>query len=882
MVEPPPESPAPGPVPGHHWLTPVGQTAGEPAACVDGAGRLWASWMAWTDDGPRLEVQCLERVAEGWRSLASATVADGNRGLGLASLAALGDGAFCVFETRVDGGTSVVGRSLELDGDRIALGPAEELAPGGLEPQLAVAPDGRLTLAWQAIVDGQYDIHWRRRAPGGAWSAAVNATDTPWDEWSPRVASGPGGQTWLAWDAFVDDTFDVFCAGPLGAAESRTLCLAGGPEYQGYPSLVVDGHGQPWVAWESFRDFGHAGPLRDSRTTNLARVDPDGRVRSVPLPDNTAARSQFPHLFACAEGLVMTVRRLDPPYRPREGKGSQNLSGTHHSWRTWAIRFGDAAAGPEPVPCSIGDNEATNRMVSVDGRVFCVQASDDRERFFDAIELWNVPIEQPWRVGVTELGAPTGWPELGEALDPAPLAGPTATGRRPKVDGWLFGDLHRHTHLSRCAGPSDGTGLDNYRYARGPGGLDFVSINDHFQHLTQWSWWRSLRDVERFHAPPGLVVLPGIERNVSGWGHQNLVYLDPQEARVDEDGWNMEAQHASSLEPGRVVAIPHMLSSASNRFLPAFMDSALHPVIELYQATRGSYEGPQLPYGARDMHPAGPFVEHFLAVGGPLGFIGSSDHGESGDGYCALIGAEPTREGVIGALVDRSTIASTARCAASLSIGDLRGGEMGAAPALATAVVEVVSSAAPVATIELVVGGQVVRRLDGNQDGSQGGGAELIVIGTQNRPAREEMPLLANFKGGRILSGALRRGEREGAGFEIVDPQTLRLWSNRQRADVVLAVQWDEEARAVTMRFNEHRERVLFKFLDPGRAYRLADLQNGLESVWRIGVPLADPQPVTTIEGLELAAGDAVYARIVFRDGNVVWTSPIRIDEVID
>ena len=47
----------------------------------------------------------------------------------------------------------------------------------------------------------------------------------------------------------------------------------------------------------------------------------------------------------------------------------------------------------------------------------------------------------------------------------------------------FFGDLHRHTDISLCFAPSDGSIDDAYRYAIDAAPLDFLGITDHTHDL---------------------------------------------------------------------------------------------------------------------------------------------------------------------------------------------------------------------------------------------------------------------------------------------------------------------------------------------------------------------------------------------------------------
>ncbi len=866
------------------WLTYLNVDAGEPAACFDEAGRLWVAWLQLNGERPSLKFACVGLGAADAELhdspiLARGTLAPTAPGLGRPCLMPASGGVVAAWETREEGRQRLQARTLEFTADRVELGPLEPIADGGLEPAGVGLDDGRVALVWQARAGDAYDVFTSVRDAGG-WSEPLNASSTDLDEWAPALAAGPGGTFWITWDVFVDGSFDVVLHGPHGGPDLATGRRAfAGPRYSAFARPAVDDRGRVWVACETAPDFGHGGSLRAPRRTELVCFDGDQRFAArLPLPED--ADHQLPRLAATPDGLVLATRTsAEPGGRPDEESRQALRPRTYSAWGTHLHGLGADSPESQELRRTIGGNEESGVLLPAPaGPPLLVFSADDRVRFFGSVTAWRMPIERPWRIGIVRTEVAPGWPELGPPISAEPAPGPDAArGNETPVDGWMFGDLHRHSHLSRCAGDQDGLRVDTYRFALGPGALDFVALADHFQHLTRWSWWRSLRDVERFDMAPRLVTLAGIERKITSHGHQNLIYQEPRDAEGDDLAWSLAHSSVTTVKPPRVTAIPHMTTSENNTFPLADLDLRLHRVVELYQGLRGSYEGTGLPHRAYDQVEGATGAADLLNPSHPVGWIGSTDHSESGDGVAVLRTSDRSRAGVLQALIARATLAATGRSAVELRVGDLLAGQVGQLAADSPVEVEIVRSTAPVAYIELVQSGQTVLR-----DAPPGDALlERVQLSMQRTDATPDNPIRVEVTGGRLASQRIRHGEREGVGLRQVSESQLEFWSGPNGTDVVLVLERAsaEAELGLDVSFEDSSGSVPMSSIELGRAEPIKGLRRRRDFIWRLGPVAADSRPPGperfTLQSPGWSEGDSIYARVVFEDGNVVWTSPI-------
>jgi hypothetical protein len=437
----------------------------------------------------------------------------------------------------------------------------------------------------------------------------------------------------------------------------------------------------------------------------------------------------------------------------------------------------------------------------------------------------------------------------------------------------LFGDLHRHTHLSRCAGANDGTTVDVYRYARGPGGLDFVAVTDHFQHLRPWSWWRNQRDVARFHAPGRLVVFSGIERAGKKRGHRNDVYLDPVGIPFDPAVWDdfpEVGRKWRSPDPLGTISIPHMMGRSESPWRWRWFHEDLHRLFEVYQGARGSYEGAGMPLAASDLDVPRAGVGPGLGEGHLFGFLASSDHGTSSAGLVGVHAGERTRGAIFSALRARRTFAATDLARIETRVGTVRSGEDGVAPADEPFEVEA-RGLSPVAAVEVFKNGESWKRLAGAADGR-----ELLVLTTRRWGPWPDRPMRIGATDATLVAGRPRRRGELDVVLGRAEDGALTLAKGREPLDLLLELARTGPSPTLELRLDDDRTRVPLDELAPDRT-RALEPPFDREQLWRIGPSLGAAELSRAFDDPDRRDGDSYWARVVFEDGNAVWSSPLRV-----
>ena len=236
----------------------------------------------------------------------------------------------------------------------------------------------------------------------------------------------------------------------------------------------------------------------------------------------------------------------------------------------------------------------------------------------------------------------------------------------------LWGDLHGHSQLS------DGTATpeDYFRYARDVAALDVAALTDHdhwgMEPLARHpGLWEEIRSAVRgAHDPGRFVALLAFEWTSWIYGHRHVLYFTDEGEVYDSIDPDFETPAAlwAALRGQSALTVAHHSAGgpvATDWTIPP--DPELEPVTEVV-SVHGVSEAADAPNVIYEAVP-GNFVRDALGRGYVLGFVGSGDThdghpglgqlGAPTGGLAALVGAEPTRQGVLEALRTRRSYATS-------------------------------------------------------------------------------------------------------------------------------------------------------------------------------------------------------------------------------
>jgi hypothetical protein len=687
--------------------------AARPSVATHGGGTL-VGWLEWQPDrGDRLLAE-LSTAAE--RHVT--TVVEDPEDLFRPTAAITADGTpWLLF------GRSVAGRvgvwASRFDGSTwSAPEPVSDTDGPSFNQEVCAHPDGSLHVCWQGRVGDRFGI-FARRWHGGSWAptewVSEDATGNVWD---PTLTATPDGMAY-AWAEYADGSYAI----ALRSAAGPVRRLTGGTDYALHPSLASTADGRLWCAFDVITVHGHggSGPTRlRPRPEHGHRAEEQDGMRepgaSVPpelLPEVSAgirvvcvdgdALVQPPG--GLAPGLNVTPSAL-PRLQPTADGGlavgyrvHRQLPLMTYYWEAAVQVLGPAGWAP---PTTFSGTDATLEELSLaateDGIVLATQGDGRLDRALHWTEgfggrecpyladhhgtvIWH-GVHGAGQVVLGAVASTGPATTRGErtallASDDRQEARRWTAGRRPEQRYQVragtatfqlyWGDLHRHSLVSRCTAGDEPSLEDFYRYAWDVNEYDFWAVTDHAENSTAYQWWSIQKIADLLHVPGRFVPLYGFEWTSADCGHQNVIYGDVArgapifsafaEGSTTPDGlWRGLAEH-----PGfPAITIPHHPGSAMVYNDWDYHDPRFSRLVEVFQACRGNYESPACFRQYSDGTATGTFMIDGLLRGHRFGLIASSDHGH-GASYLAVLANSLSRKDIFDGLHARRTCASTTR-----------------------------------------------------------------------------------------------------------------------------------------------------------------------------------------------------------------------------
>jgi len=602
-------------------------------------------------------------------------------------------------------------------------GTAQQVSSTGhpsFNQEVVAHPDGSVEVVWQGPCGAGFGI-WSRRYRHGEWDdARLVSADAAGNAWDPAVAARPDGGSAYAWSEYVDGSYRVVVctadgAGGLGPVRP----VSSGTDYALHPSLAVTTDGGIWCAFDLIAVHGHggSGPTRLRPADELAEAPHVVGVRdsgdSVPpelLPEVTASlrvvKVEADGLLE-AEGVLADGLDVVPGGLPRlvaHRDGGLTVAYRIHRRLPLMTYYWEVAAqtlGPIgwSKPVTFADSDGTLEEVAVapvtDGILVSWQTDGRLERSLTWTEgfggrecpkllehLGSVVWHGMHGVGAIRssvIGA-----DGGPARASTPLAVVASNDRR-EIRGWAaqespryttevqgseytlyWGDLHRHSLVSRCTSGDEPSLEDFYRYGWDVCDYDFWAVTDHSENSSEYQWWCIQKIADLFRVDDRFVPLYGFEWT-GNTGHQNVIYGS------EERGAPIYSSFAAgSLTPDELwsslrrhpdypaITIPHHPGSAMIPYDWNYYDAEYLRLVEVFQACRGNYEQQGCFRQYSDGTLDGTFVVDGLHRGHRFGLIASSDHG-NGASYVGAFAERLNRQGVFEALQARRVFGATTR-----------------------------------------------------------------------------------------------------------------------------------------------------------------------------------------------------------------------------
>ncbi|MET1004853.1 MAG: DUF3604 domain-containing protein, partial [Propionibacteriaceae bacterium] len=593
--------------------------------------------------------------------------------------------------------------------------------------EVAAHRDGRIELCWQGRNSDRFGIYSRTHTGGGWGPTELVSAGVEGNVWDPAVAVYADGGVAFAWSEYASGSYRLVvrqrsAAGVLQPPQPVTS----GNDYALHASLVVTDDQQLWCAFDLITVAGHGGS-GPTRLRPNAEVGADPRVvdgmrqagDSIPpelLPDVSASiRVVAIHPDGIEEAPGELAPQLDvvPSGLPKlVASRDGGLAVAYRMHRklplmTYYWEVATQVLGPDgwrpPTTFSGTDGTLEEASVAATPTGVLVAAQTDA-RLQVALE-WTEGFggrECPYLMehqgsiiwhGVHGVG--TIVTSEVQTAGPVPARGQGKrhllhSDERREARHWVadrdeeareryvasvgdrsytlyWGDLHRHSLVSRCTAGDEPSLEDFYRYAWDVCDYDFWAVTDHSENSSAYQWWSIQKIADLFRIDGRFVPLYGFEWTSADSGHQNVIYGDVErgapvfsafaEGSTDPAGlWEGLAQHPDYP----AITIPHHPGSAMVHNDWSYHHPDYSRLVEIFQACRGNYEALGAFRQYSDATREGTFVLDGLLRGHKFGLIASSDHGH-GASYVGAFAESLDRASVFEALHSRRTFAATTR-----------------------------------------------------------------------------------------------------------------------------------------------------------------------------------------------------------------------------
>jgi len=667
----------------------------EPAIAIDSSGAPWVVWVSSFADtstsGNGDAIHAARWTGSGWDT---AQVSEGRGRYLDPQIAADAEGILVSW-------VELQGTNSEIKIRRFANGWSDETTPVP-SPEADFAPAvrsagaaGGFWLAWQRWTGSSYDV-FLARVDADTVAEEHLIADSPANDGEPDVAVAPNGTVWIAWESIRNRHMEIclrsLLSGILGPSVRATNSQM---TWSRYPSIGVDPSGNLWVAYyrinREWRKFESSDP-EPSDLGSVRLLGWDGASLAVPhgtpsgsgrvprpsmeevgyyVPSNPIRVYGYrPHLLIDGRGRLWVFSKMNG-YFMENGYRNQywGIFGVYYEGTHWSDVprvFLSRGAHFWNAPAAALDGEGTLWLAWTKDRRD-VQPIRDTENILGPdsdvrVDTFLVGFGGGQSLSVTGHQWPSSW-NPGEARTVPRFEIQTSEG----TYGVYFGENHRHTCDFSYDGIWDYPFEETFSAAYERVGYDWYAPADHVEWWSPLVWNLVAKWIDLRHIPGQFVTFPGFEKagrtgTWGGRGDQNALYLS-------SDEWS--SRDALVTTPFRwldfyanfgnkdVLVIPHHpVEKIGTGF--TIYDELIPPggglpnvlrLVEIFQTTRGSSEYPGCPLEHRPpvVQPDTGWVQSAWGKGLRLGIVSAADH-NPGNGFTAVLAENGTREAIFEAL----------------------------------------------------------------------------------------------------------------------------------------------------------------------------------------------------------------------------------------
>ncbi|MBD3183938.1 DUF3604 domain-containing protein [Candidatus Poribacteria bacterium] len=539
----------------------------------------------------------------------------------------------------------------------------------------AVDKKGDLYVVYQSKKDGNFKIYMKRYS-SGEWQQEECISENKSSNRSPAIAVDSKNRVWVAWDTFRNGNYDIYMRF-FHETWSDPIRLTYNMRYDMTPSLAVDSEDGIWIAWvrsplwgkERYRlNVGKRLMIRKYEPDTGKFLQPEVMRRDldsmvlIPVDPQERVISLTPKVIIGKDDMIHVL------YRQFRDKGSNdwgwNVELISYSGNEWSEPKIISTEPGYPISKidSIRDNSGNlwliyqacdnpggrKPLIDSDSNIYLHQLS------FDTFEKPKLAASiLPHNKHIEEFNIPRPDPDKHKHIK--------LEGQEYKL---LWGDLHRHSTLSKCIPERDGTLWDHYRWAQDVAELDFYSITDHTEQTSDYEAVKGRIWCDLFNSESDFAGIFGYEQNFRDTEHTNFFYIDRSAGQTVREIRLANAKLTDAIkmmdEKGlkdKVLIVRH------------FHGDGFGKKYETSPPINPDYEWVIEAVQTRGFSPV--TVAHYLSIGAKVGLIGSSDHSRYPGGHggpwvypyaiTGLWAKDITRESIFKALKNRRCYATNGK-----------------------------------------------------------------------------------------------------------------------------------------------------------------------------------------------------------------------------
>ena len=553
------------------------------------------------------------------------------------------------------------------------------------DPAIVRDSKGDLWVSWTSYRDGDYDLYITRADRPGSEQIRLSARGEY--DLHPSLAADDKGRVWVAWDAITIPRHGWSGGSTItGANKDKYVEPENDPENPDQKALVAQIR---LVCLEG-------GKVKQLPKASQALKPPQPyRLAHTALPKVSVSKDGT--LWVGYRALMVDLsgqEKAAEKKTPAKGKAAkkQHKHRGPYWWDAFVQSFrADGWSAPQKLPVSDGTSEEVAMLATEGGLTIAyqmehrIQNSPEYKKLMEHASAeeqadhhhdFGKVLGSNGDIFIADVSAGSTGAPAAKALVPRrmPLDKPVNK-RVPReqaryeteIDGQkyqvLFGDLHKHSNISRCSSGNEPAPEDHYKYAADVCQYDFLAMSDHSEHTSDFNWWRIQKLADLYNIPGFFSVLYGYEWSASfPIGHHNVIFPSRPSPilRSNIEGTKNTKDLCDALAASgkQAIIIPHTLADPSMGTRWAYHDERFERLAEVFQACRGSYEYDGCPRQHVNATVKNSFLQDALAKDYKIGTICSSDHGW-GTAYAVVYATENSRQATWQALHDRRCYGST-------------------------------------------------------------------------------------------------------------------------------------------------------------------------------------------------------------------------------